>query len=546
MTPLQRRISFAAVPTLLAIGFALVKPAWLAAAPQMKAEDDKKDGGGVAFSFGSNGPGVEIQQPTRGRIAETVHAAATIKSAGEVSVGAPFEGRVSELCVDEGAAVVESDVIFRLDPIEYDDKKREAELELARKQAALLEADAELKEAEHKYTDSKNEPSTVVEARLKIRSSELARDRASAELENSEAKLARAREMLAQNVGKQEDVDTAVAEKRVQSIALRIADEDLRLAKETLDFRLRTWVDDKATAEKAFDTAATHVGRAKADLRAAEVALERAIRDRGRCDVRTPIAGVVTQRNVNEGSLVGRADGRTADTTHYIVSDMSRMYAYADVDESDVVKVQPKQVARVRVNALGDDVRLAGRVIDVANRAQVKTNDETKSFRVRVLISPADDRLRPDMSANVDVETKTTADDALRLPLQAVMHKPKKDLPPEAIAAGEREKAKQTAAAKTDGAPTKAERSDDNVDCVFVFSGDSVSLRVIGLGASDGEYVEVKWGVSEGDWIVLGPYRVLETLKPGDHVKATKKEPPKPDVVPAASATATSAPVTSR
>jgi multidrug efflux pump subunit AcrA (membrane-fusion protein) len=528
----RRRLLVPAVPCVLALGFALIRPAWMGNAPAVRAEETHQE---FNVRFGSSGPAVDVQQPTRARIAEIVHAPATIKSGGEVAICAPFDGRVRELCVDEGDAVVASQVIFRLDPIEYDDKAREAELELARRKAALLESEAEFKEAEHKWNEAQKEPSTLTEARLKIGQSALSRERAAAELENAVAKLARAVEMNEKGVGTKQDVDAAEAEKKVQSIALRIAEGDLDLARKTLTFQERTWETDRATAEKAYDTAQTHVNRGKADVIAGDVALFRARRDRDRCDVRTPIAGVVTRRNVNDGELTSRP--ATADQPQYIVSDMSHMLAYADVDEGDVVKIAPGQASRVRVMALGDEIRLTGKVIDVANRAFQKTGDDTKSFRARILLSPKDDRLRPDMTASAEIETRVTKDDALRVPMQAVLHKSKKDISGEA-----------SEPVVVSQGVTSDKKHAELQDWVFVLDakGEKVVAKTVSLGVSDGEMVEIKADSSkpdqltDKDWVVLGPYRSLENMKVGDLVRATRKEPPKPDAI-AAATTATPA-----
>ncbi|MEZ0229996.1 MAG: efflux RND transporter periplasmic adaptor subunit [Planctomycetota bacterium] len=529
----KKKLALAAVPIFLALVFALIGPAWVERSKTLRKDAaPTSTGGGLTVSFGSSGPGVDVQQPTHGRVAEVVHAAATIKSGGEVAVCAPFDGRVSELCVDEGDAVIASQVVFRLDPIEYDDKLQEAELELARRKAAKLESEAEIKEAEHKWEELQKEPSTLTEARLKIGQSELARQRAGAELENAEARLARSKRMLEDRVCLQQDVDGAEAEKKIRTIGLKSAEGDLDMAKKTLGYQERQWITDKAGAEKALDTARTHVNRARADVTAGEVALYRARRDRERCDVRTPMAGIVTRRNVNNGELTGRPVA--AEAPQYIVSDMAHILAYADVDEGDVVKVGPEQYAKVRVNALGDDVKLTGRVIDVANRAYQKPNEDTKSFRVRVLLTPKDDRLRPDMSANVEIETRVTAEDALRLPMQAVVHKSKKDVMGEA--GGE-------PVASDKGDAQKKSRADLS-DWIFVLEGDKVVARQVTLGVSDGEFVEAKTGVTDKDWVVLGPYRVLDTLKNGDSIRATRKDPPKKDesVASAASLTSGAAP----
>jgi HlyD family secretion protein len=526
----RRRLLVAGIPAALALLFALIRPVWVDTSGESREErSNVPHSSGITFSFGSAGVVVDVRHLVRGRIAEVIHAPAAIKSGGEVAVGAPFEGKIVELCVDEGAVVSANDVIFRLDPVEWDEKKREAALELERRKAAVAESEAEFKEAEHKLDEAKKEPSAVTEAKLKIRSSELARDRAQAELDNAEAKLARAKDMLSQGVGKKDDVDAADAERRVQTIALRIADEDLKLARETLTFREHDAADNLVSCEKAFETARTHVERSRADVVAGQVALERAERDREKCDIRTPISGVVTERNVNDGSLVGRGDGRLPETTHYIISDMAHLLAYADVEEGDVAKVKEGQTAWVRVNALGDEVRLAGKVLDVANRAQQKQNEDTKSFRVRILITQKDDRLRPDMSANVDVETRVTGEDALSIPLQAVLQRTRKDLPPGLVAGISTGSPPSTTPAPAASATPRelGARNEDRIDIVFAVVADgTVSPRVVTLGPSDGENVAVTSGLDGREAVVTGPYKVLDGLKAGDHVVAVSKDPP--------------------
>jgi HlyD family secretion protein len=506
---------------ILALAFALIRPAWLAAAGPVPTKPDDTSSG-VSITFGSKGPAVDVQVLTHGRIAEVVHAPATIKSGSEVAVAAPFDGRVRELCVDEGDAVIASQVIFRLDPIEYDDKLHEAELELDRKRAARIEADAELKEAEHRWEEAKREPSTLTEARLKVGQSELNNKLSSSELENADAKLKRATKMLEDHVGTQQDVDVAISDKKSAEFKLQISNGELDLARKTVVFQERQWKTDRAGAEKAYDTSKTHVERARADEVAADVALVRARRDREKCDVRTPIAGVVTRRNVNEGELTSRP--LAADQPQYIVSDLSHVLAYADVDEGDVVKCAQGQPAHVRVNALGDDVKIPGKVIDVANRAYQKANEDTKSFRVRILLSSADEnvkKLRPDMSANADIETRTSKDDALRVPLQAVLHKTEKDI-----------KGEDSTEGRIAMGPEKPK--EEQKDWIFILDGEKVAVRQLTLGVQDGEFAEVKSGLTGTEKVVTGPYRSLEGLKAGDAVRATLKEAPKPDAIAAA------------
>ena len=484
---------------------------------------------GVGFSFG--GPGgsarrVEVVELARGTVTATCEAPGTVRAGSEVGLGAHFDGRIVELVKDEGDEVEVNDVLFRLDATEQQEKVSEGELTLARQKAALLEAEAELAEAERKHEEQREEPSELTEARLRLRQAELEAQRAKAQLEASQTRLTRAQQMQSEGIGRKIDVETAQDEVRVSGITSRIADEQLQLARETLSFRERTWTTSRAEAEKNLAIARTRRDRAKGDVGTSELTLEKARRDLERCEIRTPLAGVVTGRGVNLGDLVTRV---SRDSAHYIVSDLARLVVYCDVDEGDVVDVRPGQPARVTVNALGES-DLTARVYDVGYRGEKKSGQEVTTFLVRVLIDrpqPGVDRLRPGMTATVEIET-ARAEDALLLPLQAVVQREVKELPEPLRAAP----------------PLQGKRPEDLVDVVYVAANGKAEARLLDGGVRDADEVEVRSGLGPDEQVVVGPYRTLERLQHDDPVR-----PEEAKGIPgttAAAATSTSAAVGTR
>lgn len=499
------------VVAVLAAGFALIRPRGEAgtvstsspAAPAPAAQRPAEKGGG-GFSFGGGGGRkVEVARPRRGPIASHIEAPGTVRAGSETGVGAPFEGRVLEIVKDEGDPVEKGEVLFRLDPTEHGEKVQEAELALKQKQTAAAEADAERGQAERRQEDSGREPSEVTEARLRAKQSELSSQRAQAQLESARSKLDRARQMRAQGIGTPIDVETAESEHRVAEIGVRIAAEELGLAKETLAFRERTWAENRADAQKNLAVTTARAARAVADRTASEVALARARRDLERCDVKATLTGVVTARGLNLGDQVIRATG---DVTHYIISDLARLVVYADVAEGDVVRCAQGQASRAKVTALGDDVILTGRVYDVGMRATTKQGQDASIFRVRVLLDAgqaAAARLRPGMSATVEVET-ARADAALKVPLQAIVQRELQALP-EAVRA---------AAPK---AATEGKRPSDLVDVVFVVEGGKAKAHVVVRGIQDEDEAALDAPLDEAQ-VVTGPFRTLEKLADGDQV----------------------------
>jgi HlyD family secretion protein len=497
----------------LALGFALVRPAGgvgptTAAAP---AATEKASGGGFSFGGGGEGKRVEVLTPRRGPIASSIEAPGTVQAGSEAGCGAPFEGQVAALVHDTGDRVKAGEVLFRLDPDAHQERVVEAEIDLERKRSARDEALVEVETAERKFADAEREPSDLTEARLKVRQSELESQRATAQLESAANKRDRSRQMLAQGIGTPIDLEAAESEHRVTEISVRLADEQLKLARETLSFRERTWLEARATAGKDVTVARARRVRADADLRGAEVALARAKRDLEHTEIRSPIDGVVTDRAVNMGDQVSRA---AAGTAHYIVSDLEHVLVYCDVDEGDVSRLAQGQVATARVGALGEELRLTGKVYDVAMRAQTKQGDEVPTFRVRVLLDLGQTRLadlRPGMTATVVIET-ARLDAALKVPLQAVLQRELRALP-------------DAVKARAPAALVEGKRPFDLIDLVFTVEQGKAQAHVVQRGLQDEDEVALELGApGDAAQVIVGPFRALEKLEEAEAVKAEPAE----------------------
>ncbi len=507
------RVWVPVVVGLLALAFAQLRTTSVSVeAPTAKAAAAEP-----SFVFGgSSGRRVEVAPLRRGPIATAVQAPGTVQAGSEVGVSAPFEGTVLEIVRDEGDPVAEGEVVFRLDPRDYGEKVTEAEIALAGKRAALLEAQAEQAEAAQRLAEANDEPAEVTEARLKVRQSELSLERTRAQLDAAQAKLDRADQMLREGIGRQTDVESAKSEHSVASIGVRIGQEELILARETLEFRTQTWERTRREAGKAATVAQAALTRAQGDLQAAELAVARARRDLERCDVRSPLTGVVTARSINRGDLVTRPP---SDTPHAIVSDLAHLLVYADVDEGDVVAVQPGQPSEVVVHALEEAGPLRAQVYDRGMRARQEQGKEVKTFRVRLLLEPGQprlDALRPGMTASAEIETGRSAD-ALKVPLQAVLRRERGQLPKDLA-----ERLPEALRGPLLAAPAK---EDALLDVVLVATSDGeAGLRVVDLGLVDADEAEVLAGLEADANVIVGPYRALEALADGDPIQARPAE----------------------
>ncbi len=265
-------------------------------------------------------------------------------------------------------------------------------------------------------------------------------------------------------------------------------------------------------AQNSYDATHARYNAALAQVSSAEAVLEQAREDLSRTNIKAPMPGTITALVVEEGEMV-LGTQMMMGTQLMAVSDLSRMEVEVDVDETDVVSVEVGQEAEVEVDALPDTL-LTGRVTEIANSGTtlgLGTQMEVTNFAVKVELLDSDPRLRPGMSATVDIITETR-DEVLYIPIQALTARRYEDLAVSNDREGESEVVKRTT------------EDEEYVEVIFVVKDDgTVELRRVEPGISGTTYVEIRSGLSEGERVVTGPFRLLSrTLKDGDRVKVTE------------------------
>jgi len=105
-----------------------------------------------------------------------------------------------------------------------------------------------------------------------------------------------------------------------------------------------------------------------------------------------------------------------------ILPDISKMVVETRVRETDIHKVERNQHVKVRVDAY-PDLRLTGTVTLVGTLAQEeKERRGAKFFGVKVQVNESEPRLRPGMTARVEIEVEERALSVF-VPLEAVFDK---------------------------------------------------------------------------------------------------------------------------
>ena len=169
---------------------------------------------------------------------------------------------------------------------------------------------------------------------------------------------------------------------------------------------------DVARARAELDSARAAVHRYKAQLDSAFIDLERT-------RIRSPIDGVVTGRNVEEGQTL--ASTLETHTLFVIAGDLRRMEIRARVDESDISQVRHGQRVTFTVNSYPGR-RFDATVRQIRKEPQVIQNVVTY---VVVLAAANDDyALLPGMTVVAKIETERAVA-SLTVPLAALRYHPR-------------------------------------------------------------------------------------------------------------------------
>ncbi|MDZ7330723.1 MAG: efflux RND transporter periplasmic adaptor subunit [candidate division KSB1 bacterium] len=279
-------------------------------------------------------------------------------------------------------------------------------------------------------------------------------------------------------------------------------------------------------------TSQADLEKAEADLKLAEGQLEQAEADLKQAEddltktkLYAPMDGTVTKVNKEVGEIA-LGSMFQADVI-LVVSDLSRMDVISEVDENDVVLVSYGDTAKIEVDAIPDTV-LKGYVRDIAHSATTRgkgTQDEITNFEVKIALIDKEPRLRPGMSATVDIATETRYN-VLKVPIQAVTARERRELAEGTQLPNAKSSRRKTRPQSDEASEQQAPETinDELVEVVFVVDNKVAKIVPVKTGISSDTEIEIISGLEEGQTIVAGSYRALsKLLKHGSIVKVSDK-----------------------
>jgi len=256
------------------------------------------------------------------------------------------------------------------------------------------------------------------------------------------------------------------------------------------------------------------VSQAKAELTAAQDEL-------AKTEIRAPMDGIVTRRNVERGEVVVTGTMNNPGTVLMTISDMSSVEAELEVDQTDIPLLRLGQKASMLIDAFSD-TSFPGEVSEIGSSpiqgvSALGGSATGTDYKVKVALTKHPELLRPGLTVTADIET-AKQENILAIPMGALILRDEEEKKPSA-GKGEPERK----ADEVDKIESVASRARD-VEGVYVVGKDStIEFRKVKTGIKGELDVEVTDGLKEGEEIVTGPFSALRELKPGDKVTVSKK-----------------------
>lgn len=226
---------------------------------------------------------------------------------------------------------------------------------------------------------------------------------------------------------------------------------------------------------------------AQANLKSAQIALDKARQNLSYTSIYAPINGVVVERNVDVGQTV--AASLQAPQLFLIANDLSQMQILASVDESDIGRIAEGQSVSFTVQSYSDE-KFTGTVRQV--RLQSATTDNVVNYTVVVSVANPEGKLLPGMTATVTFLT-SSASDVLTVPNSALRFRP-------ANAVAERGTPSGSGVSGRVAANAGSSATLWHLDAAGTLVSTAVST-----GLSDGQKTQVRGdGITDGMQVIVG------------------------------------------
>jgi HlyD family secretion protein len=322
-------------------------------------------------------------------------------------------------------------------------------------------------------------------------------------------------------------------------VAVETAQANLDRSRRDLKRQQDLWKDELTTRE-ALERAENDVKVRETELKARQqevstreqqINQERANLETNRYELtkvrlESPIDGLVTRRNIDEGETVVVGTMNNQGTVLMTVADMSIIQAEVEVDETDVPTVSIGQIAKVTIDAVPDRT-FKGHVAEIGNSpiqntgTQGATARQATNFKVVVVLDePIPAGIRPGSSCTADITTAVRSK-VPSVPIQSVTVR---ELVYDEAGKIVREPPTRRRRRSSSSDVVSAEelpqgQSRKETEGVFAFRSGKAEFVPVKVGIAGEKFFEVLSGLNQGDQVITGPYASVRQINDGDSVK---------------------------
>jgi HlyD family secretion protein len=421
---------------------------------------------GANFYFKrQTGTSVNVEALRNRDLESIVSASGKIQPKTQVNISANTTGRVTRLAVEEGQRVKAGQFLLEIDP-------RSLEGQLQRGEASVAAAQSSLQGA---YTSV---------------------EQAKANLELAQQTLKRQQDLWKDGLTTKQDLERAQNDVTVRESDLKSRQQEIQ-------------------------TREQQIRQEQAGLATTRYNLNQVI-------LNSPIDGLVTRRNIEQGETAVMGTMNNAGTVLLTIADMSVLEAEVEVDETEIPDVTLGQQAKITIDAVPDRT-FKGHVTEIGNspvQAATTTTQnsgqrQATTFKVKVTLDEPVPDVRPGFTCTAEITTATKSN-VVAVPIQALtvremlfnqkgelVHEP----PPK-----KGRNVEPTVSASNEPPPGHTRKETEGV---FVVRDGRAVFMPLKVGIAGEKYFEVTSGVKAGDQVITGPFANVRTLADGEEVRVS-------------------------
>ena len=391
-----------------------------------------------------------------------VSASGKIQPKRDVNISADTMGRVTDLAVDEGVRVKKGQFLLQIDP-------RNLRSAVQRTEASLAAA-----------------RSNAEQVRLALDSARVA-------LKQAQDNYKRQQDLWKGGLTTRETLERAENDLKGRQADLSSQEQNVK----TMQLRMES---ESATAESA-----------RFDL--------------SKVRIESPIDGIVTRRNIEEGETVVIGTMNNAGTVLLTIADMSIIQAEVEVDETDIPTLRMGQPAKITIDAMPGQT-FTGKVTEIGNSPIQATTGATSStqatnFKVVVTLDKEIAEVRPGFTCTAEITT-AVREKAIAVPIQATtVRELVLDEKGNVVRPPETDKKRRPVAGAAQTAELKPGQTKKELEGVFTVQNGKAQFTPVKTGIAGEKYFEVVSGAKEGDVVITGPFSSVRELTDGAAVKPT-------------------------